>query len=73
MWSGSSYRLIDIGRAGGICADQAFYMTQCGKAKGIPTVIFVGQGQNGGHAWTGFMPEPGKWDMAVHACPPFCP
>ncbi|MGK0187251.1 MAG: hypothetical protein ACI9R3_003037 [Verrucomicrobiales bacterium] len=65
MWSGSSYRLIDIGRIGGICADQAFYMTQCGKAKGIPTVIFVGQGQNGGHAWTGFMPEPGKWDMSV--------
>lgn len=65
MWSGSSYRLIDIGRNGGICADQAFYMTQCGKAKGIPTVIFVGQGQNGGHAWTGFMPEPGKWNMSV--------
>ena len=65
MWSGSSYRLIDIGREGGVCADQAFYMTQCGKAKGIPTVIFIGQGQNGGHAWTGFMPEPGKWNMAV--------
>lgn len=65
MWAGSSYRLIDIGRQGGVCADQAFYMTQCGKAKGIPTVIFIGQGQNGGHAWTGFMPEPGKWIMDV--------
>jgi hypothetical protein len=65
MWEGSTYRLIDIGRNGGVCADQAFYMTQCGKAKGVPTVIFVGQGQNGGHAWTGFMPEPGDWNLEV--------
>ncbi|MEZ5326823.1 MAG: hypothetical protein R3F19_17380 [Verrucomicrobiales bacterium] len=64
MWEGT-YRLIDIGRNGGVCADQAFYMTQCGKAKGVPTVIFVGQGRNGGHAWTGFMPEPGNWNLEV--------
>jgi len=65
VWPGSSYRLIDIGREGGICADQAFYMSQCGKAKGIPTVLFVGQGRHGGHAWVGFMENTGKWKFDV--------
>ena len=65
VWPGERYRLIDIGRRGGICADQAFYMSQCGKAKGIPTVLFIGQGQHGGHAWVGFMENTGKWKLDV--------
>jgi hypothetical protein len=33
-----------------------------GKAKGIPTLTFVGQGSGGGHAWFGFLKNPGRWE-----------
>jgi len=62
-WPHGSYRLQDILRLGGICVDQAYYAATAGKAKGIPTLYFSGQGADGGHAWFGYMEKPGKWEM----------
>ena len=33
--------------------DQAYFISVTGKAKGVPTVLFLGQGRSGGHAWVG--------------------
>jgi len=63
QWPHGSYRLIDVGKKGGICADQAYFVAQAGKAKGIPTVIFMGQGLSGTHAWVGFVQKPGTWEF----------
>jgi hypothetical protein len=65
MWPHGSYRLIDIGKKGGICADQAYFVSMAGKAQGIPSVVFMGQGSSGGHAWVGYMGAPGKWTLNV--------
>jgi hypothetical protein len=62
-WPQGSYRLRDILEKGGICVDQAHYAATAGKARGIPTLYFSGQGAAGGHAWFGYMEKPGKWDM----------
>jgi hypothetical protein len=62
-WPQGSYRLRDILEKGGICVDQAYYAATVGKARGIPTLYFSGQGAAGGHAWFGYMEKPGKWDM----------
>lgn len=43
--------------------DQAYFAATAGKAKGIPTLYFSGQGADGGHAWFGYMEKPGKWEM----------
>ena len=32
-----------------------------GKAKGLPTLFFTGQGDSGGHAWFGYLDAPGRW------------
>ena len=64
-WKGGSYRLIDIGKKGGICMDHAYFVSHAGKAKGIPTVLFTGQGRSGGHAWLGFLTSRGKWNFDV--------
>jgi hypothetical protein len=63
VWPGAQYRLIDIGKKGGICMDQAYFVTHAGKAKGIPTVMFTGQGRSGGHGWLGFLTSRGKWTL----------
>ncbi|MEM7012880.1 MAG: hypothetical protein AAF585_15500 [Verrucomicrobiota bacterium] len=65
MWPGASYRLIDIGKGGGICMDQAFFVAQSGKALGIPTLLFTGQGVSGEHAWVGYLDDTGRWKMDV--------
>lgn len=65
MWPHGAYRLIEIGKKGGICADQAFFVSMTGKAQGIPTVMLMGQGTSGGHAWVGYMGSAGKWTMDV--------
>lgn len=65
MWPGPQYRLIDIGKQGGICMDQAFFVAQTGKAKGVPTLLFTGQGVSGEHAWVGYLNSSGRWDMDV--------
>ncbi|GEM_PF-4237590 len=64
-WDKPNYTLTEIETHGGICVDQAYFACIAGKAMGIPTVFFTGTGQNGGHAWVGFMKSLGKWDMEV--------
>ncbi len=66
MWPhGNNYHLIEIGKRGGICADQAFFVSQTGKSKGVPTLFFLGQGRSGGHAWVGFLSKSGRWELDV--------
>lgn len=54
-WPGRDYRLETILREGGICVDQAYFATQVGKARGVPTLLFRGAGLDGRHAWFGFL------------------
>lgn len=62
-WPHGTYRLGDIESKGGICTDQAYFACIAGKAKGIPTLFFAGQGRDGGHAWFGFLRDNGKWEL----------
>ena len=58
------YLLANIELWGGICVDQAYFASIAGKAKGIPTLYFAGQGTDGGHAWFGYLRSPdGKWEL----------
>jgi len=61
-WPHGKYSLASIRARGGICVDQAYFSSIVGKAKGIPTLTFVGQGSGGGHAWFGFLKSPGRWE-----------
>jgi hypothetical protein len=63
IWPGSTYRLPEILAAGGICADQAYFATQVGKARGVPTLFIYGAGDNGRHAWFGFLDGNRKWQL----------
>ncbi len=63
VWPNGSYKLGNIELWGGICTDQAYFSSIAGKAKGIPTLYFAGQGTDGGHAWFGFYRGNGKWEM----------
>jgi hypothetical protein len=57
------YTLEEIQKRGGICVDQAFFAMIAGKAKGIPTLYFTGQGAAGGHAWFGFLQSDTRWNL----------
>lgn len=63
LWPHGTYRLGNIELAGGICTDQAYFACVAGKAKGIPTLYFAGQGKDGGHAWFGYLRGNGKWEL----------
>jgi hypothetical protein len=63
VWSGKPYTLQNILQTGGICVDQAYFATQSGKARGLPTLLFGGQGQDGRHAWFGYLDGEGKWRL----------
>lgn len=63
MWPHGTYRLGNIELWGGICTDQAYFACLAGKAKGIPTLFFAGQGNDGGHAWFGYLRGNGKWEL----------
>ncbi len=63
VWSGPDYRLPTILKNGGICVDQAYFASQSGKAKGIPTLIFRGAGMTGHHAWFGYLKPSGQWEF----------
>jgi hypothetical protein len=41
--------------------DQGYFAAMAGKAKGLPTLFFTGQGDSGGHAWFGYLDAPGRW------------
>lgn len=62
-WPHGSYHLSEIARLGGICTDQAYFACLAGKARGIPTIYFAGQGTDGGHAWFGYLRGPDKWEL----------
>jgi hypothetical protein len=62
-WTGEPYTLQAILAEGGICVDQAYFATQAGKARGVPTLLFAGSGQDGRHAWFGYLDSQGKWRL----------
>jgi hypothetical protein len=63
IWTGHSYTLPEILASGGICSDQAFFASQVGKARGVPTLFIYGAGNDGRHAWFGFLDGGQKWQL----------
>ncbi len=63
IWAAPTYRLPDILATGGICADQAYFATEVGKAHGVPTLFFRGAGMAGRHAWFGYLDGEGQWQL----------
>jgi len=63
VWQAGDYTLANILATGGICVDQAYFAMVVGKARGVPTLYFRGQGADGGHAWFGFLKTGGRWEM----------
>lgn len=62
-WNTGPYTLPAILAQGGICVDQAYFATEAGKARGVPTLLFAGQGQDGRHAWFGYLDGAGQWKL----------
>lgn len=65
QWPGESYSLDTIRRKGGICVDQAYYTMTMAQALGVPAFILSGAGNDGYHAFTGYLERPGKWRTDV--------
>jgi hypothetical protein len=64
QWNSSQpYTLDAILAEGGICADQAYFAAEIGKARGVPTLLFRGQGTDTRHAWFGFLDAKQKWQL----------
>lgn len=63
QWPYGRYLLGNIEVWGGICVDQAYFACMAGKARGIPTIFFAGQGTDGGHAWFGYWRGNGQWEL----------
>ena len=63
VWEYGPYTFAAIQKSGGICIDQAYHAALCGKSLGLPTIMFSGQGSNGGHAWFGYMSSTSKWEL----------
>ena len=61
IWSNGDYLVFTIGKKGGLCVDQAYFTIHTGKALGIPSIMFMGQGNSGAHAWVGAMKTYGTW------------
>ena len=62
-WKGTPYTLQAILAGGGICVDQAYFASEAGKARGVPTLLFTGSGQDGRHAWFGYLDGEHKWRL----------
>jgi hypothetical protein len=62
-WPSGEYTLQNIYQRDGICVDQAYYGMIAGKARGLPTLFFTGQGADGGHAWFGYMKTDDRWEL----------
>ena len=60
-WPHGAYDLFSIGQRGGLCLDQAYFTAHTAKAKGVPCIVFLGQGNSGEHAWIGYMAGYGRW------------
>jgi len=63
QWSHPDYRLETIYKQGGICVDQAYFASQVTKAFGIPSLLFLGQGLSGRHAWFGYLDVNQDWAL----------
>ena len=64
-WPLPEYRLDTIWKRGGICADQAYLASSVFQAKGIPVILFLGQGVGGDHAWVGYRKPDGEWNLNI--------
>jgi hypothetical protein len=62
-WTGQPYTLQAIKQEGGICVDQAYFATEAGKARGVPTLLFSGAGQDARHAWFGYLDAERRWRL----------
>jgi hypothetical protein len=49
------YTLPNILKAGGVCADQAYFAVAVGKSIGVPTAYVFAAGGDVSHAWVGFL------------------
>jgi len=65
IWPGATYTLPFILRDGGICVDQAYFAAHMGKARGVPTLLYSGAGNDGRHAWFGYLAADQKWRFDV--------
>ncbi len=63
VWPGPHYTLPLILGAGGICVDQAYFACEAGKARGVPTLLFMGAGLDGRHAWFGYLDQHRQWRL----------
>ena len=61
LWPHGSYQLASIAKHGGLCVDQAYYTSHAAKTKGVPCIMFLGQGNSGEHAWLGYLENYGSW------------
>jgi hypothetical protein len=62
-WHYPDYTLASIKKNGGVCGDQAYFAWLVGKANGVPTIFLTGRGNEGGHAWVGFLAHKNKWNI----------
>jgi tetratricopeptide (TPR) repeat protein len=63
VWKQGEYTLQNLHQQAGICVDQAYYAMIAGKAHGLPTLFFTGQGSQGGHAWFGYLKSENRWEV----------
>jgi transglutaminase-like putative cysteine protease len=54
------FSLPNILEFGGVCADQAYFAMQVGKAIGVPTAYTSGASGDVSHAWVGFLQTDGR-------------
>jgi len=62
-WPEDRYDLPTILDQGGICVDQAYFASEVGKAKGVPTLLFSGAGNDAWHAWFGYLDQDHQWQL----------
>lgn len=62
-WPGEDYALPRILAEGGICVDQAYFATAAAKARGVPSLLFLGAGKDGRHAWFGYLDGARRWRL----------
>lgn len=63
VWPEAHYDLPTILNKGGICVDQAYFSSEVGKAKGVPTLLFTGAGRDAWHAWFGYLDGSHHWQL----------
>jgi hypothetical protein len=56
----AGFNLPNILKYGGVCADQAYFAMEVGKAIGVPTAYASGASATTNHAWVGFLQAKGK-------------